>query len=118
LQIPPESPCVFSPCIFYFNVSTYDVAYAQFHKDLWALWRWCSCSAETCRSKIDILNIWFTLKMHFVGLSLIIIWKCMIQAAKKYYCRNFNFVRQSMENRYNSRHKSSKLIIMTLKLNL
>jgi hypothetical protein len=25
-----------------------------------------------CRSKIDILNIWFTLKMHFVGLSFII----------------------------------------------
>jgi hypothetical protein len=25
----------------------------------------------TCRSKIDILNIWFTLKMHFVGISFI-----------------------------------------------
>jgi hypothetical protein len=24
---------------------------------------------HTCRSKTDILNIWFTLKMHFVGLS-------------------------------------------------
>jgi hypothetical protein len=23
-------------------------------------------------SKIDILNIWFTLKMHFIGLSIII----------------------------------------------
>jgi hypothetical protein len=31
-----------------------------------------SCSAETCRSKIDILNIWFTLKKHFVGFSFII----------------------------------------------
>jgi hypothetical protein len=31
-----------------------------------------SCSAETCWSKIDILNVWFTLKMHFVGFSFII----------------------------------------------
>jgi hypothetical protein len=31
-----------------------------------------SCSAEICRSKIDILNIWFTLKMHSYGLSLFI----------------------------------------------
>jgi hypothetical protein len=30
-------------------------------------------SAETCRSKIDILNIWFTLKKNFVGLSFIMI---------------------------------------------
>jgi hypothetical protein len=32
-------------------------------------WRWRSCSTITCRSKSDILNIWFTLKLHFVGLS-------------------------------------------------
>jgi hypothetical protein len=29
--------------------------------------------AITCRSKIGILNVWFNLKMHFVGLSIIII---------------------------------------------
>jgi hypothetical protein len=33
------------------------------------------------RSKIDILNIWFTLKMHFIGLY-VIIWKCMVEAAR------------------------------------
>jgi hypothetical protein len=45
----------------------------NFIRILWAPWRWRSCSAETCKSKIDILNIWFTLKMHFVGLPFIII---------------------------------------------
>jgi hypothetical protein len=49
----------------------------------WDPWRWRSCSAETCRSKIDILNIWFNLKIPFVGLSFITIWKCMVLAEKK-----------------------------------
>jgi hypothetical protein len=44
----------------------------NFIRILRAPWRWRSCSAETCRSKTDILNIWFTLKTHFVGLSFII----------------------------------------------
>jgi hypothetical protein len=39
---------------------------------LLAPWSLCSCSTETCSSKIDILNIWFTFKMHFVGLYFII----------------------------------------------
>jgi hypothetical protein len=45
-----------------------------------------SFSAETCRSKTDILNIWFTLQMHFICLIFIIIWRCMVQAEKKNAC--------------------------------
>jgi hypothetical protein len=39
-------------------------------------------SLPESESKIDILNICFTLKMHFVGLSLIMIRKCMVEATK------------------------------------
>jgi hypothetical protein len=80
-------------------VHMYHKAYAQFYQEyylfiriLWAPWRWRSCSAETRRSKIDILNIWFTLKMHFVGLSFVIIWKCMVQATKINYKYQVQFV--------------------------
>jgi hypothetical protein len=45
---------------------------AIFIRILWVPWRWCSCSAKSW-SKIDILNIWVDLKVHFVGLSFIII---------------------------------------------
>jgi hypothetical protein len=34
---------------------------------LWATWRWRSYNVETCRSKTDILNVWFTVNMHLVG---------------------------------------------------
>jgi hypothetical protein len=36
-----------------------------FVRIIWAPWTWRSCSAGTCRSKIDILNIWFILKNSF-----------------------------------------------------
>jgi hypothetical protein len=44
----------------------------NFIRILRAPWRWHSCSTETCRSKINILNIRFILKMYFIDLSFII----------------------------------------------
>jgi hypothetical protein len=43
-----------------------------------------------CRSKIDIINIWFTLKMHFVGLSFIIM--CYLAYLSAWVVRNHYYI--------------------------
>jgi hypothetical protein len=75
-------------------------------------------SAETCRSKVDILNVWFTLKVHFVGLSFIIIWRCMVQAANYLSILNSIFKWPFRYTKYSLRYASFILPTGQLQQNL
>jgi hypothetical protein len=50
-----------------------------FHQELWAPWGWRMYDAETCRSGINILNILFTSRMHFVGFNSLYSWPSACQ---------------------------------------
>jgi hypothetical protein len=50
-----------------------------FHQELWAPWRWRMYGAETCRSGINILNVLFTSRMHFVGFNSLYSWPSACQ---------------------------------------